>query len=76
MAGTGLGLVRSGSAAPEQISNLNSSAGVSGGQEKSCKMTFMEDLNKTHSELAQRRKKENHIRAWRSIERTEKGDHA
>merc|ERR1719183_466594 len=33
-------------------------------------------MNKTHSELSQRRKEENNIRAWRSIEQKEKGDHA
>merc|ERR1711904_558061 len=39
--------------------------------EKNCRMTFMDSLNKNHSEITQRRKEENNIRAWRSTEKTE-----
>jgi len=39
--------------------------------EKNCRMTFMDSLNKNHSEITQRRKEENNIRAWRSTEKAE-----
>jgi len=39
--------------------------------EKNCRMTFMDSLNKNHSELTFRRKEENNIRAWRSTEKQE-----